>query len=394
MLVAGRCAEDPGLVLELGRRRLEPLEPGLVRLTGLDLAYLRPGGRGHHGLDAALRQARPGASVEQRSHDAREPDRRRLLAPALQAVAGDAARAMLLVVLVARVEAVQQVELAQLPLAKLGAPGPAVLPVDQLHREARLAPPAQHGALELVGAIDRPLGRARRPGQLGERGVDPLLIPDLPEARQHAADHDADQVEHRIADPEQLRVVGVPQLALRLAQADGGHVVLRIALRAHAGLQQGEDLVAADLADLGPDVPRGQYLERAGARTCLGGIRDQRQIGDHRFGLRLQPPLERAALRGQDRDRGPIAFGERAALDGGLQQTELLEAVACAAPSRSVAPQAAPRSSRRPDRVPGGRRAAGRRCPGRRRSAPARRARSHGAGRVPCPAVYPNCRVT
>jgi hypothetical protein len=234
---------------------------------------------------------------------------------------------VLLVVLVARIEAVQQVELAQLPLAKLGAPGPTVLPVDQLHREGRLAPPAQHGTLELVGPIDRLLGRARRLGEIGERGVDLLLIADLTEARQHAADHDPDQVEHRIADPEEVRAI-VPQLALGLAEARSGNVVLRIAFGAHAGLQQREDLVTADLANLGLDIVSGQDLEGAGRRGCLGGVRRQGQIGDHRLVIRRQPPLERAALPRQHGDWRPIPLGERAALDRSLERAELLKAVA------------------------------------------------------------------
>ena len=176
-----------------------------------------------------------------------------------------------LVVAIARVEPLDDSELAALALAQLGTPDPAARALEQRDRDGRLLAGEHRRLLELVRAIGRQVARARRRDQLVHRLVDLAVAAALVEARDEAVDHRAEQVEHRVADLEDAEPV-VLRRALGLAQAQLGGVVLGVALAADPALIERAHAVAPDQAMPDPLIPRLLDHQEAGRLELRGAV--------------------------------------------------------------------------------------------------------------------------
>jgi hypothetical protein len=141
---------------------------------------------------------------------------------------------MLIVVPIPRIQAFEHRELAHLALTQLGAPDAAVPEVLERDRDGRLLAGAHSAPLELVGAVERAIPRTRRLLQLRERIVE-IILAEIAEGGDHATHQEPDQIEHRIADPEDAGAALVA-VALGVAHARLRGVVVRVPLGADASL--------------------------------------------------------------------------------------------------------------------------------------------------------------
>src|SRR5690606_6700819 len=164
-------------------------------------------------------------------------DRRlgRLLTPVLELLPAERAGAVLLVVAIARVEAIEDGELAHFPLPDPGAPDAAAAHDAQRDPDRGLLAGPHGAALDVVGGADGAIARARRLLQGGQRVLDVVVLAELIEGRDHAADQQPDQIEHRVADAQNAGAPP-PALALGGAQARLRRVVVGVLLGANAAL--------------------------------------------------------------------------------------------------------------------------------------------------------------
>ena len=241
---------------------------------------------------------------------------------------------MLLVVAIARVEAVQHEELAALVLAKLGGAQLPAVGIEQRYRHHRLLLRPHHDALEAVGPIDRPVVRARRRRQLGGGIVDLPLAHAPIQGAEEATDRGADEIEQRIADADDLvPALGVvPGFAMR--QLGGG--VIRVALAAQPALVGGPDVLDIDRAVCRALIAGRPDPEHATGAGCSGIVDRERQVGlDRQLRHRIEPV---ARCRDQlDSERRLVVGPEPAFARGLLQQAQLAQAVALAPVDRRMA---------------------------------------------------------
>ena len=108
--------------------------------------------------------------------------------------------------------------------------------------------------LELVGAVHGSIARPRRFLQRRKRVVHIIMVADLTERRDDAADHKPDQVEHRITDLQDARATPL-RLALGLLQTRLRRVVVRILLGADTTLVFRSHSVEVDHALRRADIP-------------------------------------------------------------------------------------------------------------------------------------------
>jgi hypothetical protein len=281
------------------------------------------------GFRARLRPAlrRP---VEEGGDEVRGRDLGRGLLPALQLQAGHRLLVMLDILAVPRVETVEEVELAQLALADLGAPDPAPLAIPQDDGDDGRLARAHHGALEMVRPVDRPIERARGGCQLGERIVEFVVLAAVAEDAQDPAGNDPDEVKHGVPDRQDVRLGVLSEIPLRLPDTGLRHVVVRVPLTPGAALVGRADDLLADRAVLRLDLPGGADLQEAGLGRGIAGTMDhERQVSLDEAAFRRHPVIGGAAgLVHQDSERRRATLCEPAVARGLGKKAELPQAVA------------------------------------------------------------------
>ena len=257
---------------------------------------------------------------------------RRLTAPALEFVPREAAVAMLLVVAIAGIQALEHLEPAHLGLVQAGLPHHRSRAIVQGDRNGRLLAGADRDLLEMVGLVDGPVARARRHGQFGHSRVHFILTTRPAEAGDDPADQGSDQIEQRVADVEDVRPVllgaalGVSNVRLR-------EVIVGIPLGPDAALIEGADLVARQDTVLDPQVLWAFHREQAWRirrRRSIVLIQVGRQVGGHAG--RLEPVGAIRSLRQNHRNWHVFVSAKATLLQGVVQQAQLAETIRRADP--------------------------------------------------------------
>jgi hypothetical protein len=246
----------------------------------------------------------------------------------------EGARAMLLVVPIPRIEPFDHGELAHLALAQLGPPDAVALHITEGDRDGGLFARPDRAAFEFVGAVHGPILRARRILQSRQLLVQIAIAVELVEGRDHAPDQHADQIEQRIADLKDAEAAPFA-FPLGFLQARLRGVVVRVPLGANASLVERSYILKIDHAVRRAQIAGLFHQQQAGRRRGGSGlllIGLQGQVGDEWHGG-CAHPVE-ACGRGDQHDgeRWRVRLFEATASGGRVNEPELIEAVAGAAP--------------------------------------------------------------